>query len=94
MLVFRIQNQWISLCVHSFLCGVEWNITIGSHFSFSNNLTPQLILTEKNTFSIKMLLGLPRMSCEMNLNRGIKHDFPFINIRKVPRKVLKTQDEA
>ena len=27
-------------------------------------------------------------------NRGIKHDFPFINIRKVPRKVLKTKGEA
>ena len=23
--------------------------------------------------------------------RGIKHDFPFINIRKVPREVLKTE---
>ena len=22
---------------------------------------------------------------------GIKHDFPFINIRKVPREVLKTE---
>ena len=28
------------------------------------------------------------------VNRGIKHDFPFINIRKVPREVLKTGDEA
>ena len=27
-------------------------------------------------------------------NRGIKHDFPFINIRKVPREVLKTEGEA
>ena len=27
-------------------------------------------------------------------NRGIKHDFPFINIRKVPRAVLKTRDVA
>ena len=24
-------------------------------------------------------------------NRGIKHDFPFIIIRKVPREVLKTE---
>ena len=24
-------------------------------------------------------------------NIGIKHDFPFINIRKVPREVLKTE---
>ena len=27
-------------------------------------------------------------------NRGIKHDFPFINIRNVPREVLKTEGEA
>ena len=26
--------------------------------------------------------------------RGIKHDFPFINIRKGPREVLKTEGEA
>ena len=26
--------------------------------------------------------------------RGIKHDFPFIDIRKVPREVLKTEGEA
>ena len=25
---------------------------------------------------------------------GIKHDFPFINMRKVPREVLKTKGEA
>ena len=28
------------------------------------------------------------------VDRGIKHDFPFINIRKVPREVLKTEGEA
>ena len=27
-------------------------------------------------------------------NRGITHDFPLINIRKVPREVLKTEGEA
>ena len=27
-------------------------------------------------------------------NIGIKHDFPFINIRKVPREMLKTEGEA
>ena len=27
-------------------------------------------------------------------NIGIKHDFPFINILKVPREVLKTEGEA
>ena len=33
---------------------------------------------------------------ELNVtyNRGIKHDFSFINIRKVSREVLKTEGEA
>ena len=26
--------------------------------------------------------------------RGIKYDFPFINVRKVPREVLKIEGEA
>ena len=30
----------------------------------------------------------------MAYNRGIKHDFPFINIRNVPREALKTEGEA
>ena len=30
----------------------------------------------------------------MNPNRGMKYDFPFINIRKVPREVLKTEGKA
>ena len=30
----------------------------------------------------------------MKANRRIKHDFPFINICKVPREVLKTEGEA
>ena len=30
----------------------------------------------------------------LTLIRGIKHDFPFINICKVPREVLKTEGEA
>ena len=37
----------------------------------------------------------PSWSCDQHhVNRGIKHDFPFINIRKVPREVLKTEGEA
>ena len=28
------------------------------------------------------------------MDRGIKHNFPFINIRKVPREVLKTEGFA
>ena len=33
-------------------------------------------------------------SIKLTTNRGIKHDCPFINIRKVPREVLKTEGEA
>ena len=29
-----------------------------------------------------------------NFNRGVKHDFPFIDICKVPREVLTTEGEA
>ena len=39
-------------------------------------------------------ISLDIASCKTNINRGIKHDFPFINIRKVPREVLKTEGEA
>ena len=34
------------------------------------------------------------MSENVYINRGIKHDFPFINICKVPRRVLKTEGKA
>ena len=37
--------------------------------------------------------SLPNVWCTEN-SRGIKHNFPFINIRKVPREVLKTEGEA
>ena len=29
-----------------------------------------------------------------DLNRGIKHDFLFINIRKVPKELLKTEGDG
>ena len=31
---------------------------------------------------------------DLPCNRGIKHDFPFIDIRKVTGEVLKTEGEA
>ena len=34
------------------------------------------------------------MSENVNINRGIKHDFPFINICKVPMELLKTEGKA
>ena len=33
-------------------------------------------------------------TCSTGDNRGIKHDFLFINIRNVPREMLKTEGEA
>ena len=41
-----------------------------------------------------ILLYLYVHAAERVFNTGIKHDFPFINIRKVPREVLKTDGEA
>ena len=40
-----------------------------------------------NIFYITLLL-------DARFIRGIKHDFPFINIRMVPREVLETEGEA
>ena len=37
---------------------------------------------------------LVTLSDRMSHDRGIKHDFPFINIHKVPREVLKTEGVA
>ena len=37
---------------------------------------------------------VPSTSVTMINNRGNKHDFPFINSRKVPREVLKTEGEV
>ena len=43
---------------------------------------------------IQPFAGLVRAWGVIHINRGIKHDFPFINIRKVPRAVLKTEGVA
>ena len=36
-------------------------------------------------------IGLNLIFLNLIFNIGIKHDFPFINICKVPREVLKTE---
>ena len=41
-----------------------------------------------------LLQGIKVPSVARCGNRGIKHDFPFINICKVPREVLKSEGEA
>ena len=40
------------------------------------------------------MVKLPKSHNFLSWNIGIKRDFPFINIRKVPREVLKTEGEA
>ena len=49
---------------------------------------------------IRWILSVLSQACNRNqtwisvVNRGIKHDFPFINICKVPREVLETEGKA
>ena len=38
--------------------------------------------------------SLKKTDSQLCTTRGIKHDFPFINIRKVLREVLKTEGEV
>ena len=41
-----------------------------------------------------MISSVDQFKCTSGDNRGIKNDFLFINNRKVPREVLKTEGEA
>ena len=50
-----------------------------------------MIGTGKKNFSY-FLQCFQVKNCYYNI--GIKHDFPLINISKVPREVLKTEGEA
>ena len=43
---------------------------------------------------LRQIFTITHVIFYLHFNRGIKHDFPFINIRKVPREVLKTEGEA
>ena len=56
----------------------------GENYELSVNRSPNIsrAVLSRNRF----------ISCTRHyFNIGIKHDFPFINIRKVPREVLKTE---
>ena len=57
-----------------------------------------LIVTLSNIFLLRfgpeIILTATTDLSKLFVNRGIKHDFPFINIRKVPREVLITKGEA
>ena len=62
--------------------------TFQMYISSKFNVSHSQLITDPST-----AVGLPRrpwLNIECNINIGIKHDFPFINIRKVPRGVLKT----
>ena len=59
---------------------------------FDNN--KNLYKTEKQTNLFQYIQIPSCFKTPLTFNRGIKHDFPFINIRKVPRKALKTEGEA
>ena len=44
--------------------------------------------------SEKFVINITAMQRALLYNIGIKHNFPFINIRKVPREVLKIEGKA
>ena len=73
--------------------GVRAFLTIRNHqikLLPSSNFLPKIDLSLVQYRSL-ILWGTVNLYCD---NRGIKHDFPFINIRKVPREVLKTEGVA
>ena len=47
-----------------------------------------------NSPTLKWSPSITSTNNPFKVNRGIKHDFQFIHIRKVPREVLKTEGEA
>ena len=58
---------------------------------FSHNEAQLLLTMSKQYFCCGFLFIVIN---SISVIRGIKHDFPFINIPKVPREVLKTEGEA
>ena len=64
---------------------------------FSFSLISLLLLKDLNLYFYFFLIHIymPQLYISGKcMNRRIKHDFPFINICKVPREVLKTEGEA
>ena len=53
-----------------------------------------IINAQSDSYEGLHCLSVHRLEIIVVNNRGIKHGFPFINIRKVPREVLKTEGEA
>ena len=80
-------------CGTSF-CHKDWNIEnqnlVSRRFIVQTSLDQQDKIL-KNKKYITTVSYCQR--CIDNVNRGIEHDIPFVNIRKVPREVLKTESE-
>ena len=77
-------------------CDVNVTLSFALEAAFSrhsqvNCLFRTMIGTGKKNF-LYFLQSFHVKNCYYNI--GIKHDFPFINICKVPREVLKTEDET
>ena len=53
---------------------------------------PEEVIYAKRAYSFETYTA--KMDWQCYKNRGIKYDFPFINILKVPREVLITESEA
>ena len=76
----------------------------GKANKFLNNLVPFIhISTPKRKVSLTKINNNNNNNKEKDIVKtcvdqkciiGIRYDFPFINIRKVPREVLKTEGEA
>ena len=58
---------------------------------FYNKNQTCIACTRQQHFNTRLKFLVP---LSIFVNRGIKHDFPFINICKFPREVLKTEGEA
>ena len=72
--------------------GVLWLTVSVKHYL--DDLFPVLQFTATNYQEHECHVIWHRLFVKLAFNIGIKHDFPFINIRKVPREVLKTEGEA
>ena len=80
-------------CGTSF-CHKDWNIEnqnlVSRRFIVQTSLDQldKILKNKKYITTVSYCQG-----CIDYVNRGIEHDIPFINIRKVPREVLKTEGE-
>ena len=68
------------------------NLTMNAESLYCNfeNLKQDCLFQRRVQFISKLV----KKANGAHFNRGIKHDFPFINIRMVPREVLKPEEEA